>query len=123
MKVKEIMKKAVATEKDMSVEKARELMTNRHLSSLIFVNKGEIKGIITEEDILKSIHSKKQISQIMSKKVITVDPEEKIEEAARIMRDNKISILPVKEKKGLVGIISAGDLLSVMDEGGEFIIE
>ena len=75
------------------------------------VNKrGELIGIVTEADLLKAspseatslsiyevtyLLSKLTIDRIMTKKVITVSEDTPLEEAARIMADNKFSGLPV----------------------------
>lgn len=48
---------------------------------------------------------------VMSKDVVTVNPDTSIEEAAKIMSENKISGLPVVESGKLVGIISEKDLI------------
>jgi acetoin utilization protein AcuB len=57
--------------------------------------------------------SKLKVEKIMEKKVITVDENEVVEEAARIMVDHDISCLPVMKGSLLVGIITGKDLFSV----------
>jgi acetoin utilization protein AcuB len=46
----------------------------------------------------------------MTKKVITVTPDCPIEEAARILRSNRIGALPVLRENRLVGIITESDI-------------
>jgi acetoin utilization protein AcuB len=57
-----------------------------------------------------------RVRQIMSKPVITVTGDCPIEEAARIMVDNKISCLPVMDGDQLVGIITETDVFCVLVE-------
>jgi acetoin utilization protein AcuB len=60
--------------------------------------------------------SKITISEVMSKKVLTVNEDTPIEEAARIMADNKIGGLPVLRDGHVVGIITETDLFKVFLE-------
>ena len=54
-----------------------------------------------------------QVQDIMTKKVLTVRPETTVREVAEILVNHKISGVPVVEDDGrLVGIVSAGDLMS-----------
>jgi acetoin utilization protein AcuB len=52
----------------------------------------------------------RQVSSVMTKKVITVTPDCPIEEAARILRSNRIGALPVLRENKLVGIITESDI-------------
>ena len=54
-----------------------------------------------------------QVQDIMTKKVLTVQPETTVREVAEILVSHKISGVPVVEEDGsLVGIVSEGDLMS-----------
>jgi acetoin utilization protein AcuB len=48
--------------------------------------------------------------QIMNRHPVTTTPEAPIEEAARLMRDQKIGALPVMREQTLVGLISESDI-------------
>ncbi len=55
------------------------------------------------------------IEEIMTKKVVTIDPTEEVSKAAKIMGDRRINRLPVVDKKGrLVGIITRGDVIGTL---------
>jgi signal-transduction protein with cAMP-binding, CBS, and nucleotidyltransferase domain len=56
------------------------------------------------------------VSEIMTKDVITISPEETIEEAAKTMAENKIKKLPVVEEGKIVGIITASDLIAFEEQ-------
>ena len=92
---------------------------------------GDMQGIVSEKDLLYaspspatslSIHemhyllSRLLVSELMSAEVISVTPGTPLEEAARIMADNKIGGLPVVENGDLVGIITETDLFKVFLE-------
>jgi acetoin utilization protein AcuB len=65
---------------------------------------------------LNYLLSKITVSELMTKNVISVTPKTPIEEAARIMADNKIGGLPVTEGTELVGIITETDLFRLFLE-------
>ena len=52
-----------------------------------------------------------KVSEIMSKSLVTVDPDASIKEAARLMSSHKIRRLPVLKQNKLVGIVVAADLV------------
>jgi acetoin utilization protein AcuB len=60
--------------------------------------------------------SKITVKQVMTKKVITVDAETPIEEAARVMADNKIGGMPVMNNGRVAGIITETDLFKIFLE-------
>ncbi len=90
--------------------------------------KKHMVGIISEKDLLYAspspatslsvyeigyLLSRLKVEEIMTKDVITVSPDAPLEDAARIMADNKIGGLPVVEDGKLVGIITETDIFKV----------
>lgn len=53
-----------------------------------------------------------RVSEVMTKKVFTVSPEESIERAASMMVRHRINRLPVLEEGKLVGIVTRGDIIA-----------
>jgi acetoin utilization protein AcuB len=117
---------------DLSVNDARALMDREKIGRLpVLDKKNKLVGIVTKKDMIKAgpsaatsldmyeisyLLSKLTIEKIMERKVITVDENEVVEEAARIMADHDISCLPVMRgnpESLLVGIITGTDLLHV----------
>src|SRR5665647_3751189 len=113
---------------DSSVTEAFSLMKENNIRRLPVVDKEKVVGIITVSDLNQaspsmattlSIHElnylldKTRIKDIMTKKqkLITIGPDNYIETAAKLMRENKVSGLPVLDEKGkMVGIITETDI-------------
>lgn len=115
--VKDIMTKEVVTiETSKTVFEAAELMSSKGVSCLIVVIQAFPVGIITERDIVRRIVAKRssldvKVTEVMTKTLITVDPDRSLKESARIMLNNKIRRLPVLKNNKLVGIVAASDFV------------
>jgi CBS domain-containing protein len=70
------------------------------------VEKEKLIGVVTKADLLPLVTNKNQLYSIMQKKVYTVNLDDRVIHARRIMITNNIARLPVLEEKKLVGIIS-----------------
>jgi acetoin utilization protein AcuB len=94
-------------------------------------DRGKLVGIVSDKDLLYaapspatslSIHelhylySRITVEQVMTRKVITVDERDPIEEAARVMIDNKVGGLPVMRDGELVGLVTETDIFSTLME-------
>ena len=107
--------------KDQSVRQALILMSEKNIGAIIIVDNNDFPiGIFSERDyarkiILKGKSSKDTLlDEVMTKELITVTRDYKIEQCMEIMIQKKIRHLPVLEDKKIVGIISIGDLLKIM---------
>jgi len=114
---------------DMSIHEVRSLMDKQNIGHLPVLDKNNnLIGLVTKADLLKAgpsgatsldmyeisyLLSKMTAKEVMEKAVVTVAENECVEEAARIMADNKIGCLPVMRGKLLVGIITDTDLFRV----------
>jgi acetoin utilization protein AcuB len=92
---------------------------------------GNLVGIVSEKDLLYAspspatslsiyemhyVLSRLKVSEVMSADLVTTTPDTLLEEAARIMADNKIGGLPVVQDGKLVGIITETDVFKVFLE-------
>ena len=115
--VKEIMTTEVVTiDPNKTVFEAAELMSSKGVGCVIVVIKAFPVGIITERDIVRRIVAKRsspdvKVTEVMTKTVITTDPDTSLKEAARTMSTNKIRRLPVLKNNKLVGIVVASDFV------------
>ncbi len=117
---------------DTTVPEAQAIMKREKIRRLpVLDQNNHLVGIVTELDLIHAspssatsldiyemhyLLSKLKIEKIMTKKVITATEDMPIEEAARIMVDNKISALPVMRGNVLVGIITETDLFKLFIE-------
>ena len=115
--VKDIMTEEVVTiGSDKTVFEAAELMSTKGLGCVIVIIKAFPVGIITERDIVRRIVAKRasldvKVTEVMTKTLITVDPDTSLKDAARVMSTNKIRRLPVLKNNKLVGIVVASDFV------------
>ncbi len=125
-------RRPITVGEDASVNEALELMHREHIRRLPVVDKeGRLVGIVSELDLLKvspspattlSIYeipyllARIKMRDIMTRDVITVTEDTPLEEAARIMADNKIGGLPVMRGDKLVGIITETDIFKIFLE-------
>ena len=113
--VKDLMTKNVVTiDLFKTVFDAAVLMSEKEIACLVIIDDKTPIGIVTERDFVRKVVSKKtpldaKISEIMSKPLITVDPDSSLRDAARLMINNKIRRLPVVKENKLVGILVASD--------------
>jgi CBS domain-containing protein len=115
--VKDIMtKEVVKISVNDDVFAAAELMNSSEIGCLVVVDGENPIGIITERDIVRRVVAKElpletKVSKVMSKSLITIDPEASLKEAARVMSSHKIRRLPVLKQNKLVGIIVSADFV------------
>jgi len=110
---------------DAPITEVIELMREKNLKRVPVVHGDRVVGMLTHGDLQKvsptkattlSIYelnyllAKTKVSDAMTKNVITVSPDALLEEAAVLMRENKISALAVEKDSKLVGIITESDI-------------
>jgi len=122
MLVKAIMKKPKVIDKDITLDKAAEIISSHKISSLIIMNGTKIAGLLTEEDIIKNFGRDINIFKIMRKKIVVVSPEDSTEKAIELIKDHDQEVLPVVDKGNLVGVVSATDLLIHACETEHFLL-
>jgi len=99
------------------VYEALKLLADKGIGALVVLENRKLVGIISERDyarkvILSGKASKDTlVSEIMSKEVISLSPDEDIEGVMALMTDRGIRHMPVLEGGQLVGIISIGDVV------------
>ena len=73
---------------------------------LCVVENEKLVGVITKADLLPLVNSKKQVRELMSKRVLTVSSDDRVIHARRVMINENIARLPVVNHGNLIGIIS-----------------
>lgn len=119
----------VSIHPDATVFDAIAKMADNDIGSLVVVEREGLVGIITERHYARNVVLKGKTSpatpvrEIMEKKVVTVRPEQRVEECMALMTAKRVRHLPVMEGGKLVGIISIGDLVKSIISGQRFVID
>jgi CBS domain-containing protein len=123
MKVSEVMNRNLITMRpDGTVYEAAKLMKENNIGSVVIMEGSELKGIVTERDLITRYIAvgdgrrpeDVKVSEIMTKDPVTIRDNTDIDEAARIMIERNIRRLIVVNYDGrVVGIISSRDILKV----------
>ena len=98
-----------------TIREAAKLMGRLKIGSLVIVRGGKPVGIITEGDVSKAVGrgldpSKTEVN-FLHKKLITIGPKERLEDAARLMATAGVKKLPVMEAGKLAGIVTQTDIV------------
>lgn len=121
----------ISVSPETPIHDALAMFKKEHIRRAPVIQDGKMVGIVTETDLLNAspspvstlsvwemnyLLSKVTVSQVMSRQVISVAKDTPIEEAARILADNKLGGLPVLDGGNVVGIITETDLFKVFLE-------
>lgn len=113
MKVSQIMRKANTVDENITVKDAAKIMSKNNVGCVIITKGNSVKGIITERDVMKNISKlNKKVKEIMPKKILTVNQEDEVESAVKLIRENEVKRIPVISNKKIVGIITITDILA-----------
>lgn len=102
---------------DAPLSAAVEELGGRKIGSLLVIDAGEVKGIMSERDIIYCLreHGAQAldwpVSRVMSTPAIVVTPETEVLMAMALMTQQRIRHLPVIDQGQLMGIVSIGDLV------------
>jgi CBS domain-containing protein len=126
IKAKDIMTEDVITvKKDNTLDDVAEMMINKRISGFPVLEKNEIIGIITADDlflvmdmiktgeVLKNNSAKNSLPKVsfaMSTQVFTVNPEANLNEIIALMKYRNVHTLPVVNKNELIGVIGRRDV-------------
>jgi acetoin utilization protein AcuB len=121
----------ISVSPDAPINEILAMFRTEHIRRAPVMKEGKLVGIVSERDLLNAspssvtslsvwelnyLISKVKIKDVMTKKVITVDADIPIEEAAKIMADKKIGGLPVVSSGKVVGVITETDLFKILLE-------
>lgn len=105
------------------VEEAARLMRREDTGILPIVHDGHLRAVLTDRDIVvRGIAEGVDIrdataGEIASTTLVTIDPQQTLDEAARLMAQHQVRRLPVCEEDGrLVGMLAQADLARAGDD-------
>ncbi len=123
-------KRVVSVHMDDSLQSLRELFAATGFHHLVVVNDNKLQGIISDRDLMKSISPfvdtisersldratlDKKAHQIMTRKVITLHPEDSVFSAIELFNSYRISGIPIIDKnRHPVGMVSWRDVMQFM---------
>lgn len=122
VKVRDLMRKQVVTaQPHHTVEHVRGLLGRSRIHAVPVVDtEGGLVGIVSTTDLLAVEKGGTPVRQIMTEKVYTVPAYDDVAVAARVMRNRQVHRVVVTEEKKVVGVLSAFDLLALV-EGRRFV--
>lgn len=95
---------------------AARLLKSEDVGSLPIVEGDKLIGVVTDRDLALRVLGEDKggetpVGEVASKELVTVDPQQSLEEAARLMAEHQVRRLPVCEEDGkLVGILAQADV-------------
>lgn len=114
---------------DARVLDALKLMAEKDIGALPVLENDKLVGIVSERDYARKVilHGKSShdtpVREIMTERVICVQPGNTIEECMALMTDNRVRHLPVLENGKLIGVLSIGDLVKETISEQQFVIK
>lgn len=113
---------------DATVADAVKVLTEKQIGAVLVMDGETLAGIFSERDFVNRIGpmGKKpeeiQITTVMTKNVITVSPNQSVNDCMELMTDRHIRHLPVVQDGKLVGILSIGDVVKDIIEELQFMV-
>jgi CBS domain-containing protein len=107
---------------DTTAAEAAQIMKSEDIGSLPITEDGKLVGVVTDRDLAIRVLAEGKgvdtpVGEIASKDVVTIDPQQSLEEAARLMAEHQVRRLPVVEEDGrLVGILAQADIAQTGDD-------
>lgn len=122
-KVRDVMTEDLVTLKASApISDAAKRMRDADIGDVLVMNDGTLCGLVTDRDIVVRAIAEgadpqfTKLNEICTHEVITVAPDDAVEDVIRIMREKAVRRVPVVEGRRPVGIVSIGDLAIERDE-------
>lgn len=112
-----------------TVYAALKLMAEKNVGALVVLDGGQLAGIFSERDYARKVallgKSSKDtpVGEVMTAKVVTIDPDRTAGECMALMTEKRFRHLPVMENAQLLGVISIGDVVRAVVEEQQFTIK
>ena len=131
--IREIMTSNPSTvEPDKTVVDAARIMKQEDAGVVPVTENGRLTGMVTDRDIAIRVVAEGRdpqstsVREVASKDLVTVDPEQDLDEALRLMAKHQVRRLPVVEEDGrLVGVVAQADVARQGDDTktGQVVLE
>ena len=103
---------------ETTVFDAIKLMAEKNIGALLVLSGDRLAGIFTERDYTRKValHGKSsrdtRVAEVMAGEVVTISPDDFVEDGMRRMTEQRVRHLPVVEGTRVIGVISIGDLVN-----------
>jgi CBS domain-containing protein len=110
---------------DATLRQAVHQACARHIGALLVVDgEGQLRGIITERDILRQCDARADLDRVrvgdaMTSQLIIGFPEDDLQLAMNVMTQRRIRHLPILNDGKVVGLVSIGDIVKALHEEEE----
>ena len=114
---------------DADVFDALAPMARHDVGALAVLDQGRLVGMFSERDYARKVilqgktSRDTQVSAIMTADVLTVGPENTVQDCMALMTANHIRHLPVVDDGAVIGMVSIGDVVKALLSQQEFVIE
>lgn len=121
-KVREVMSsEPVALQHDTSLQDAARQMREFDIGDVLVVQGDQLQGLLTDRDIViravaEGQQSGQTIGEICSPDVYFIGPDDDVDDAVQLMRDQAIRRIPVVNGGAPIGMLSIGDLAIELDQ-------
>lgn len=105
---------------DNSVQQALSLLAEKDIGALLVTEGEQPVGIFSERDFARNYkksgcdYDSTPVKELMTKKILYIEPDKTVGDAMVIMTDKHIRHLPVMENNKLVGIVTIGDVVKTL---------
>ena len=101
---------------EATIREARKYAEDMGISGLLVVDGERLAGIVTDRDFLFGSDQDRPISSIMTRDVVTAPSGISVEDAKRMLRDNRVEKLPVTDGEGRIrGLFTSKDITNIED--------
>jgi CBS domain-containing protein len=124
LSIKDVMtSNPCSVDAEKSVAYAAKMMRDEDVGLAPVVEGDKLIGMLTDRDIAIRVVAEGRnpdevkVSEVASKQVVTIDPQQDLDEALRIMAKHQVRRLPVVEEDGrLVGVVAQADVAREGDD-------
>ncbi|MGD8215678.1 DUF294 nucleotidyltransferase-like domain-containing protein [Aestuariimicrobium sp. Y1814] len=111
-----VTRRPVQAESTISIREAAQVMSAHKVSALLLVDDNRLVGIVTDRDLRSKVvavgrSGDEPVSAVMTRDLITIEPEARAFEAMLIMTSKGIHHLPVTQGDQVLGLVSSGDMM------------
>ncbi len=101
---------------ETSIREACRILRDRRVGCLVVVRGSEVQGLLSERDVVARVVAEgldpasTRAMDVMARSIPTVSLETRCEEVEALLRQRRVHHLPVIGARGLLGVISLGDV-------------